>query len=212
METLLKSDAAMDVLATISLAQFVVIIALIVAIAVCVYKFRDGIKEFLEDYRMKANHKEEIMSKINKIENFDNEIHELKEYHDKDIEKLKDYHDQDMDLFYQKQLGYRQQSLEKQAHIEEHFAAIDKKIDELIQIINAQHEENREIKKNELREKLMDLYRFHASIERNPEQEWTEVEAEVFWNLFNDYEKLNGNGFMHNTVKPAMKKLKVVTL
>jgi hypothetical protein len=58
----------------------------------------------------------------------------------------------------------------------------------------------------------MNLYRFHTSLEKNPEQEWTEVEAEVFWNLFNDYEKLGGNGFMHNTVKPAMKKLKVVTM
>lgn len=212
METILKSDAAMDVLATISLAQFVVIVGIIIAVAVCVYKFKDEIKEFLEDYRAKANRKEEIMNKINKIDHFDEEIQELKTYHDNDIKQLKDYHDKDMEAMYDKQLGYRQQSLDKQVHIEEHFTEIDSKIDGLIAMINAQHEENREIKKNELREKLMNLYRFHTSLEKNPEQEWTEVEAEVFWNLFNDYEKLGGNGFMHNTVKPAMKKLKVVTM
>ena len=44
MDALLKSDAAMDVLATISLAQFVVIIGILIAVAVCVYKFRDEIK------------------------------------------------------------------------------------------------------------------------------------------------------------------------
>lgn len=212
METLLKSDAAMDVLATISLAQFVVIVGILIAVAVCVYKFKDEIKEFLEDYRAKANRKEEVMNKINKIDHFDEEIHGLKEYHDKDIKELKDYHDKDMEAFYNKQLGYRQQSLDKQANIEQHFTDIDSKIDALMAMINAQHEENREIKKNELREKLMNLYRFHTSLEKNPEQEWTEVEAEVFWNLFHDYEKLGGNGFMHNTVKPAMKKLKVVTM
>lgn len=212
METILKSDAAMDVLATISLAQFVVIVGIIIAVVVCVYKFKDEIKKFLEDYRAKANRKEEIMNKINKIDHFDEEIQELKTYHDNDIKQLKDYHDKDMEAMYDKQLGYRQQSLDKQVHIEEHFTEIDSKIDGLIAMINAQHEENREIKKNELREKLMNLYRFHTSLEKNPEQEWTEVEAEVFWNLFNDYEKLGGNGFMHNTVKPAMKKLKVVTM
>ena len=212
METILKSDAAMDVLATISLAQFVVIVGIIIAVAVCVYKFKDEIKEFLEDYRAKANRKEEIMNKINQIDHFDEEIQELRTYHDNDIKQLKDYHDKDMEAMHDRQLGYRQQSLDKQAHIEEHFTEIDSKIDGLIAMINAQHEENREIKKNELREKLMNLYRFHTSLEKNPEQEWTEVEAEVFWNLFNDYEKLGGNGFMHNTVKPAMKKLKVVTM
>ena len=67
METLLKSDAAMDVLATISLAQFVVIVGILIAVAVCVYKFKDEIKEFLEDYRAKANRKEEIMNKIRRV-------------------------------------------------------------------------------------------------------------------------------------------------
>ena len=124
METLLKSDAAMDVLATISLAQFVVIVGILIAVAVCVYKFKDEIKEFLEDYRAKANRKEEIMNKINRIDQFNEEIHELREYHDKDIKNLKDYHDKDMEAFYNKQLGYRQQSLDKQASIELHFTDI----------------------------------------------------------------------------------------
>ena len=216
MEALLKSDTAMNILATISLAQFLVIVVLLVGIAIVCYKFKDAIKEFLEDYRQKTNRKEEIEKKIN---HFDEEIKELKEYHDEDMQQLKEYHDKDMEVFYQKQLSYRQQSLDKQAMFDKHFSEIDAKIDSLIELlgqhkkqIEEQYEETREIKKNELREKLLNMYRFYTSIEQNPTQEWNEMEAEVFWDLFRDYEKLGGNGFMHNTVKPAMKALKVVTI
>ena len=198
METLLKSESAMDILATISLAQFFVIVAFLVGVVILVYKFRDGIKEFLEDYRHRENRKEEMQKKF--------------ESYDTEIQYLKKHHEEDMEENYQRQLGYRQQSLEKQASIEKHFSDIDSKIDNLIQMVNAQHEETREIKRNELREKLLSMYRFYTSIEQNPKQEWNEMEAEVFWDLFKDYEKLGGNGFMHNTVKPAMNALKVVTI
>ena len=198
METLLKSESAMDILATISLAQFFVIVAFLVGAIILVYRFRDGIKEFLEDYRHRENRKEEMQKKF--------------ESYDAEIQHLKKQHEEDMEENYKRQQSYRGQSLEKQENIEKHFSEIDSKIDNLIQMVNAQHEETREIKRNELREKLLNMYRFYTSIEQNPKQEWNEMEAEVFWDLFKDYEKLGGNGFMHNTVKPAMKALKVVTI
>ena len=198
METLLKSESAMDILATISLAQFFVIVAFLVGAIILVYRFRDGIKEFLEDYRHRENRKEEMQKKF--------------ESYDAEIQHLKKHHEEDMEENYKRQQSYRGQSLEKQENIEKHFSEIDSKIDNLIQMVNAQHEETRKIKRNELREKLLNMYRFYTSIEQNPKQEWNEMEAEVFWDLFKDYEKLGGNGFMHKTVKPAMKALKVVTI
>ena len=205
MEALLKSPTAMEILTTISLAQFLVVLVFLIGIGVIIYKFKDAIKEYLEDYRKKTNRKEEANNKINLL--------------DKEIKELREYHDKDMEVFYSKQMNYRQQSLDKQASIEQHFSEIDKKIDNLIVLIseqrkeiNAQHEETRDIKKNELREKLLQMYRTYTSLDLNPEQEWSEMEAEVFWDLFKDYEKLGGNGFMHNTVKPAMQALKVVVV
>ena len=38
------------------------------------------------------------------------------------------------------------------------------------------------------------------------------MEAEAFWHLFADYEAMDGNGFMHQTVKPAMAKLTVIQM
>ena len=198
MEALLKSDKALDILASISLAQFVIILILLIGNGIIVFKFRGNIKNLLEDYRTKANEKEEMKNKIIS--------------HDKAITQLKMHHEEDMEAFYQKQMSYRQQSISKQEDIDKRFDNITDKINELIILINEQYKETNSIKRNELREKLLSHYRFFTSLEHNPKQEWTEMEAEVFWTLFEDYKKLGGNGFMHNTVKPAMEALKVITI
>lgn len=198
MEALLKSETVMDILATISLAQFLVIMIIFIGVIIIAFKFKDNIKDLLEDYRTKANQKEAFLNKLDS--------------YDKEIKEIKNHHELDTNDFYNRQLEYRQQSLDKQKAIDSHFKDIDNKLDNLLQMINEQYEETRQIKRNELREKLLNMYRYHTSIENNPKQEWTEMEAEVFWDLFEDYETLGGNGFMHETVKPAMKALKVVTI
>lgn len=198
MEALLKSETAMDILATISLAQFLVITIIFIGIIVIAFKFKDNIKELFEDYRLKANRKEEFYNRLDS--------------YDKEIEEIKNHHETDMNEFNNRQLQFRQQSLDKQRAIDSHFKDIDMKLDNLLQMLNEQYEETRQIKRNELREKLLNMYRYYTSLENNPKQEWNEMEAEVFWDLFEDYESLGGNGFMHNTVKPAMKALKVVTI
>ena len=63
MEALLKSDKALDILASVSLAQFVIILILLIGIGVIIFKFRGNIKNLLEDYRTKANEKEEMKNK-----------------------------------------------------------------------------------------------------------------------------------------------------
>ena len=198
MEALFKSEAAMEILASISFAEFLVIAVFLIGIVIVIYKFRNNIKKFLEDYRAKINRKEKMMGLI--------------ETHDAEIKKIKQHHEDDMNKFYDKQLEYRNQSLDKQHCIDVRFDDINQKIDDLAVLISNQHEETKALKRNELREKLLNSYRYYTSLENNPKQEWNEMEAEVFWNLFADYENLGGNGFMHNTVKPAMEALKVITI
>ena len=38
------------------------------------------------------------------------------------------------------------------------------------------------------------------------------MEATVFWELFHDYEKLGGDGFVHGTIEPAMRALPVLPI
>lgn len=65
---------------------------------------------------------------------------------------------------------------------------------------------------NELRDRLLQSYRYYTNQEKNPMLAWSEMEKEAFDELFSDYEKMGGNGFMHSTVQPAMAKLTVVSM
>lgn len=64
--------------------------------------------------------------------------------------------------------------------------------------------------RNKLRDKLLVKYRYYTDLERNPNREWRKMEADSFWELFNDYEEAQGNGDVHSLVYPAMIKLKVI--
>lgn len=198
MDSIIKSEKALDILTTISLAQFIIILALLVGIGVITYKFKDHIKDFLEDYREKENAKEDFIEKVNN--------------HEVEIKAIKKHHEDDMQINYNNQLKYREQSLEKQAQINRSFEDIDNKIEKLTELILTQHEETKRLKCNELRDKLLNSYRYFTSLEHNPEQVWNEMEAEAFWHLFSDYEEMGGNGFMHQTVKPAMEKLTIIKI
>lgn len=198
MEAVLKSETAMNILTSISLAQFIVIAVILIGAGIFLFKFRGKIKKGLEDYRIKTNEEEDMK---NKIKNYGKEITEMKDHHKKDMES-----------FYKKQQEYRQQSLNKQTDIDNHFDILTEKIDTLTNLINLQYEETKKIKCNELRKKLLDSYRIHGTIENNPKQTWNMMEAETFWNLFADYEAYGGNGFMHTVVKPTMESLKVISI
>lgn len=64
--------------------------------------------------------------------------------------------------------------------------------------------------RNKLRDKLLQSYRYYTDKQRNPNQTWTKMESEAFWELFSDYEDMNGDGYMHTVVQPAMNLLKVI--
>lgn len=67
-------------------------------------------------------------------------------------------------------------------------------------------------KLNELRDKLLQSYRYYTNKEKNPMLAWSEMEKETFDELFKDYEELGGDGFMHSTVQPAMASLDVISM
>ena len=73
-------------------------------------------------------------------------------------------------------------------------------------------EDSKRRERNKLQDRLLQSYRYYTNTERNPEQTWTKMEAEAFWELFGDYERLNGDGYMHTVVQPAMNKLTVIEM
>lgn len=65
---------------------------------------------------------------------------------------------------------------------------------------------------NKLRDRIIQSYRYYTSVEKNPMQEWTEMEKDAFDRLFLDYEDLGGDGYVHSTIEPAMNSLGVVDM
>ena len=41
---------------------------------------------------------------------------------------------------------------------------------------------------------------------------WSEMEADAFWKIFKDYEDLEGDGYVHSEVQPAMNGLEKIPM
>lgn len=132
---------------------------------------------------------------------FDNKKDLLIQKHE--LEKKKDE-----DLAYvlaevKKYPEYREQS----RRIQQEFRD---EIDGIKEILTIMQDKQERRERNKLRDKLLQSYRYYTDKERNPDQTWTKMESEAFWELFRDYEDMKGDGYIHTDVQPAMNLLKVI--
>ena len=65
-----------------------------------------------------------------------------------------------------------------------------------------QKKEN-ETKLKELKDSLIRYYNKYKNV-----GEWSKLEKDAFWDLFNDYEKRGGDGYIHAIVEPVMRELR----
>ncbi len=66
-------------------------------------------------------------------------------------------------------------------------------------------EKNNETKLKEIKGSLIRYYnRFKDA------GEWSALEKDAFWDLFDDYEKRGGDGYIHSIVEPVMRELKEI--
>lgn len=107
---------------------------------------------------------------------------------------------------------YREQSIEIQHKLQSELQEIKQIQANCIARLDQIEEDNKRRERNKLRDLLLQNYRFYTSKEHNPKQEWTKMEAEAFWEMFNDYELAGGNGYMHTTVQPEMSMLAVIDM
>lgn len=64
---------------------------------------------------------------------------------------------------------------------------------------------NNETKVKELKDMLIGYYNKYRVI-----GEWSKLEKDAFWELFEDYEKRGGNGYIHTIVEPVMRELREI--
>lgn len=103
---------------------------------------------------------------------------------------------------------FKEQTIQTQATIE----VGNSKILQSISSIEASLKRLEKREKNELRSKLIDLYRLFTNPEKNPKLAWTEMEHKAFFLQVKDYEDLGGNDYVHSQILPAVNMLTIIPM
>ena len=107
---------------------------------------------------------------------------------------------------------YRKQSLAIQKQLTDQINAIRKAQETEEKRLRRLEESTEKRERNKLRDRLLQSYRYFTSAEKNPRQAWSRMESEAFWEMFKDYEDMNGDGYVHTDVQPAMNRLSIVEM
>lgn len=107
---------------------------------------------------------------------------------------------------------YRKQSIAVQQKLEGEIQSIRKSQEESVKRLDEMEKDTKRRERNKLRDRLLQNFRYFTSKEKNPLQAWTRMEAEAFWELFKDYEDVDGDGYVHSEVQPAMNLLEVIEM
>ena len=103
-----------------------------------------------------------------------------------------------------------EKSMEKDNELEGKICALDTKLDNVVEILNDMQKKSNETEMLKTQDRLVQMYRYYTAPEHNGQ--WNEIEKDTFWKLFRDYENRGGDGYMHEIVEPAMRKLEVVKI
>lgn len=132
------------------------------------------------------------------------EQHDTKKAQDEKIQKILDQES--------KYPEWRRQSIGIQEKLTDRLDNIEQSQKSVIRRLEEIEAERKRQKCNELRDRLLQAYRYYTNQDVNPRCAWSEMEASAFWDMFGDYEKNGGDGHMHTVVQPAMRALAVIQM
>ena len=157
----------------------------------------EGIKKFFNNIgyeSTKARLEKERDEKIGKLEAENVKLHKY-------IKKIED-----------NMVNYREQSLQIQNHWTQSIGSITDTQKELIKKIDDLAEQNRKYQLADIRETLLQAYRYYTSEPTNKLKAWSELEHHAWIEQYNVYVANKGNSYIQTVVKPEMDKLRVISL
>lgn len=98
-----------------------------------------------------------------------------------------------------------EQSINHDKRLKEDLRNVSNKIDTLSGQITSMQRKIDETEMAKLKDTIITYYKKYKDI-----GEWSKLEKEAFWDLFESYESHGGNGFMHSIVEPVMRELNVI--
>ena len=122
------------------------------------------------------------------------EEHELLIVTAKSLETLKEKQEKDV-----------KQSIIHDGRIKEDLKVVSEKVDAIANTLDSMQQASNVTEMKKLKEKLVSYYNKYKNSDG-----WGSMEKDVFWDLFEEYEKFGGNSFVHTTIEPVMRELKVI--
>ena len=95
------------------------------------------------------------------------------------------------------------QSIRHDEIIKADISSLTDKVNEIVDTLSVMQKKDNETKLKELKGSLIRYYHKYKDI-----GEWSKLEKDAFWDLFDDYEKRGGDGYIHTIVEPAMRELR----
>lgn len=123
-----------------------------------------------------------------------NEDHELALANAKAIKELSEHHEEDT-----------RQSIHHDEMIRDDLKNLTDIVNSLVTKFDKMEQKNNETKVKELKDTIINYYNKYRVI-----GEWSRLEKDAFWELFEDYESRGGNGYIHSIVEPVMRELREI--
>lgn len=98
-----------------------------------------------------------------------------------------------------------EQSIKHDERLKNDLQNVSNKIDTLSGQITSMQRKIDETEMAKLKDTIITYYKKYKDI-----GEWSKLEKEAFWDLFESYESHGGNGFIHSIVEPVMRELNVI--
>lgn len=120
------------------------------------------------------------------------EEHSLLIQTSQDLIKLQENHEESV-----------KQSISHDEIIKKDITNLTKAVNEIADTLKDMQTKENETKLKELKGSLIRYYHKYKDI-----GEWSKLEKDAFWDLFDDYEGRGGDGYIHSIVEPVMRDLK----
>lgn len=97
------------------------------------------------------------------------------------------------------------QSIRHDQVIKEDLSNLTDTVNGIAETLSAMQQRENETKLKELKSSLVRYYNKYKDV-----GEWSKLESDAFWDLFDEYETRGGDGYVHTIVEPTMRELREI--
>lgn len=97
------------------------------------------------------------------------------------------------------------QSIRHDQMIKDDIAKLSDAVNGIAETLSNMQEKDNITELKKLKDSLVRYYNKYKDV-----GEWSKLEKDAFWDLFDDYEKRGGDGYVHSIIEPIMRELKEI--